>query len=116
LSISRTRVVDLGPLREMRLRALRMEGTPVKDISFLRRLPLISLGLADCNNIENLRDIAELKQLRRLTFPSNTKDVEFLRHLPNIERISDHALTPASYKTWEEVPLVTDFWKKHDAR
>ncbi len=116
LSISRTRVVDLGPLREMRLRVLRLEGTPVKDISFLRRLPLISLGLADCNNLENLRDIAELKQLRRLTFPANTKDVEFLRHLPNIERISDHALTPASYKTWEEVPLVTDFWKKRDAQ
>jgi serine/threonine protein kinase len=115
LSISRTRVTDLGPLRDMRLRTLRIEGTPVRDISYLRRLPLTSLGLADCNELASLRDIAELKQLRRLTFPSNIKDVDFLRHLPNIERISNHALTVSSYKTWEEVPLVSDFWKSHDA-
>lgn len=113
LSLSRTHVSDLGPLRDMRLRTLRIEGTPVKDITFLRRLPLISLGLADCNNLTNFRDIAELKQLRRLTFPANAKDVGFLRQLPNIERISDHALTLASYKTWEEVPLAADFWAKH---
>lgn len=114
LSLSRTRVVDLGPLRDMRLRTLRIEATPVKDITFLRRQPLISLGLAECNSLETLRIIAELKQLRRLTFPSSTTDINFLKHLPNIERISDHPLTSASYKTWDELPTAADFWKKYE--
>jgi len=114
LSLSRTRVVDLGPLRDMRLRTLRIEATPVKDITFLRRQPLISLGLADCTSLENLRTIAELKQLRRLTFPTATTDIEFLKHLPNIERISDHALTAVSYRTWDELPTAADFWKKYE--
>jgi hypothetical protein len=114
LSLSRTRVVDLGPLRDMRLRTLRIEATPVKDITFLRRQPIISLGLADCASLETLRTIAELKQLRRLTFPATTTDIEFLKHLPNIERISDHALTAASYRTWDELPTAADFWKKYE--
>jgi hypothetical protein len=85
----------------------------VSDVEPLRGMPLTSLKLHRCEELSDLSPLAECKDLKLLTLPPNAQDIEFLRTLPKLERISFSVDPNNGYrpdKTAEE------FWKEYDAK
>ncbi len=109
LWLYRSKVVDLSPLIGMPLEHLNVHSTNVRDISALRGLPLTNLRLNSCDQLEDVSALREIKTLKELTLPLAATDFEFLRTLPNLERLS----------FWESSngavdKSAVDFWKRHD--
>jgi tRNA A-37 threonylcarbamoyl transferase component Bud32/tetratricopeptide (TPR) repeat protein len=110
LSISGTRVADLSPLRGMKLTVLRFAGTKVVDLSPLQGMPITSMALAGtqvrdltpligmplqslslpwCFQITDVSPlVSTYGTLEKLVLPPNAKEIGFLRHFPNLKRIS----------------------------
>ena len=88
-----------------------MNATPVADLSPLRGLRLTSLRLHGCEQLTDLSPLADCKELNHLTLPPNAKDIEFLRTLPNLARLSF-----AEDKKDASIPDKTaaEFWKEYD--
>ena len=75
----------------MPLRTLRLWGTKVTD----------------------LHPLADLPDLEYLTIPAEATDIEFLRHLPNLQFIDNHRRIPIG---GSPPRTAADFWKEYDAR
>jgi Leucine-rich repeat (LRR) protein len=112
LSLFGTKVGDLGPLKGMPLENLTVSGTKVADISALRGMPLKSLRLHDCTELTDLSPLAECVELRDVTLPPNAKNIEFLRTLPNLERIGFKEDASDSYRPNK---TAAEFWAEYDA-
>ncbi len=113
LNLDNTQVSDLSPLKGMPLKTLSLRGTRVTDLSPLRGMNLTSLLLINCRKLTDLSSLAECRELTTLTLPPNAKDVEFLRTLPKIERLS---FQEAPKKTDRPDKSVAEFWKEYDAK
>jgi serine/threonine protein kinase/Leucine-rich repeat (LRR) protein len=134
LAIASTKVSDLRPLRTMKLTSLDLWDTPVSDLSPLRGLPLTSINLGatnvtDLSPLEGMplttfyadrapfTDYAPLAQcptLKIMQLPrpmpgAPPLNLEPLRSLPNLERISFQF-------EWATGPVCTakDFWAHWD--
>ena len=107
-----TQVTDLRPLKGMPIDKLHLSGTRVQDLSALRGMPLTFLRLHNCAEIEDISPLADCQGLQDVTLPPNAKNVEPLRGLSNIARLSfveDQA-------TYEPDKTAAEFWKDHDAQ
>jgi hypothetical protein len=113
LDLSSTAVTDIKPLAKLPLRHLNLSSTPVSDLAPLRGMPLVTLGLSGCTKITNLSPLAECRKLAALTLPPNAKDIEFLRSLPQFERLS-HA--PDLFDRDRPDKTAGEFWKEYDAQ
>lgn len=109
LWLYRSKVVDLSPLSGMPLDHLNIHSTNVCDISALRGLPLTNLRLGSCDQLKDVSTLQELRTLKELTLPLTATDFEFLRTLPNLERLS---FWEGSNGTVDK--SVAEFWKRHD--
>jgi hypothetical protein len=109
LILNDTRVTDLGPLQGMPLRMLHLSQTKVADLTAIRGMPLTSVRLFDCPGLTDLSPLAGATQLRFLTLPASAKNIEFLRQLPKLKRLSfrEKNLSPAQ--------TTAEFWQEYDA-
>ena len=114
LQIYNTGVIDLSPLHGMPLEHLHISGTKVTDLAPLRGMPLTGLRLHACTELTDVSPLADCKELQQVTLPPKANDIEFLRTLPKLERLSfKEDNRPGVYapdKTAEE------FWKDYDAK
>jgi serine/threonine protein kinase/Leucine-rich repeat (LRR) protein len=111
LALWATKVTDLSPLQGMPIEALDLAGTKVADISALRAMPLMWLKFNECAELTDLSPRADCKELRTITLPPKARNLEPLRALPKLERISfrdnSHQLPDMTAK---------EFWKEYDQR
>ncbi len=105
----------------MPLEELRLSNTSVRDITALKGMPLRRLNLARCANIRDLTPLAECEELRDLVLPPNVGEIypassgiEFLRRLPNLERISYKSTKRGA--SWTPSQTAEEFWAEYDAR
>jgi len=134
-------VTDLSPLQGMKLKLLNIGGCPVSDLSPLQGMPLEDLTLAvkdwtkpqegkthvadltplrglplrrlkiDGTNDPDLTPLTECANLNLLVLPPKARNVEALRDLPNLRRISWG--WPGSE---DKMPDLATFWKEYDAQ
>ena len=132
LHLMLTEVRDLSPVKGAPLATLNLAGTPVSDLEPLRGLPLKVLILAGCRNVHDLTPLCECRQLETLLLPPQPGNIECLRQLPKLTRISSlkhFALTKDELAKrlsrpdargrglpalLDETKSATDFWKQHD--
>ena len=95
------------PLEELSLR-----GTPVSDITALRGLPLRSLLMCNCKNLIDLSPLSDCQTLQSITLPPRAQDIECLRDLSQLERISFREVSRPPFG-----PDMTaeEFWREYDA-
>ena len=113
LHISGTQVTDLTPLAGLPLRELNLNFTPVTDLAPLRDLPLSRLNLTNCKQVIDLSPLADCQELTALVLPPNAVDIEFLRTLPKLERLSFEA---DSKKNYRPDKTAAEFWAEYDER
>jgi hypothetical protein len=111
ISIGSTKVRDLEPLRGLPLKYFFANKTPLTDIEPLRGLPLIDVRL-DETQITSVAPLAECPSLETVVLPPNARDVEALRRLPKLRRISYEA----EAGTGLPAGTAEQFWKEFDAR
>ncbi|MDC0144352.1 protein kinase [Verrucomicrobia bacterium] len=90
LYLSGTQTKSLGPLKEMPLRALHLDRTPVADLKPLAGLPIKELRLDGCVKLRDLSPLSQCTNLEVLVLPREHGDIEFLRNLPKLKRLSYH--------------------------
>ena len=112
LAIHDTKVTDLQPLKGMPLEYLNLMNTAVTDLTVLRGMPLTNVRLIGCKQLTDLTPLSEARGLTLLTLPPNAKDIEFLRTLPKLERLSFRQGRP---ETWFPAQTAAEFWKEYDA-
>ena len=111
LHMYRTKVTDLSPLKGMQLTHLNIVANQVSDISVLREMPLTSARLHECDEITDLTPLREVKTLKTLTIPRKSKDYDFLRDFPSIERLSFNE-DPA--QGFQVSKTAAEFWQRFD--
>src|SRR5262249_50631871 len=110
LALSSDSIKDLESLRGLKLEVLWFHSTQVSDISPLRNMPLKRLELNLCDQIKDLTPLADMRTLGSMVLPAHA-DVEPLRKLPNLKRLSYSAgeggpacTAEAFWKTWDGLP------------
>ncbi len=111
LGIYGTQVTDLTPLKGMRLEYLNLVGTKVTDLSALHGMPLTTLQLDHCTELTDLLPLADAKDLTALSLPPNAKDIEFLRTLPKLQRLSFSEDASHDYRPDK---TAAEFWAGYD--
>ncbi len=111
--VNNTNVKDIRPLQGMSLTNLSLAGNAVSDLSVLHGMPLVSLKLGKCDQVTDLSPIKDCKTLSSITLPPNAKEIEFLRGMPTIERLS---YTEDSKAGWVPDKTAEQFWKDYDAK
>ena len=112
-----TAVVDLKPLEGMPLEHLNLVSTGVVDLAPLRKMPLVYLRLARCNALFDVSALKGMTTLKELTLPPGAVEVEFLRALPNLERLSynedvvNGKLTMPPPEFWADLPRIRPLLK-----
>jgi len=110
LAVSSTPVVDLRPLKNLKLARLVAGTTGIGDITPLAGMPLRALHL-DKTQVHDLRPLLECPDLEELTIPQDGTNVALLRHHPKLKRLS------YDYDSTYNGPSLTveEFWKQYDA-
>jgi serine/threonine protein kinase len=111
LQINNAKITDLGPLRGMPLNELRLTNTTVVDLSPIAGLPIRTLFLTGSKKIRDLEPVLSLTSLESLVLPEGDYDLEPLRKLPNLKRLS-HRVTG---DTFSPAQTVEEFWREFDA-
>jgi serine/threonine protein kinase/Leucine-rich repeat (LRR) protein len=120
LDLGNTQVTDLSPLSGAVLEALSLYNTPVRDLSPLKSVRRLKyLILEGCQNVTDLTPLAGCSELRCLILSADSRDIEFLRQLPNLERLGytkPHNAADDLRWAWNEVSPPAKFWKDYDAK
>jgi Leucine-rich repeat (LRR) protein len=127
LNLGNTSVGDVSTLAGMPLEELALYNTPASDLVPLRGLPLRRLNLSRCNNIRDLTPLAGCEELRDLVLPPNATGIDpagsginFLRRLPNLERISYRSTQQGRKWTPSQTAPASagrgreEFWREFD--
>ena len=112
LGVGGTKVGDLTPLKDMPLEILGLDQTKVSDLSPLKGMPLKALYLSGCNKLGDVGLLGEFRQLENLTIPEQSTNIEALRHLPNLKRLS-FRIDPNTYQPSQ---TAEEFWREYDAK
>ena len=112
LTLVRVPVTDLTPLARLPITRLDCDDLPkLADLGPLRGMPLRFLRISR-TAVTDLRPLADCPALEELILPAGPLDPTPLRHLPKLRRLSTRSvgliITPA--QTAEE------FWKEYDAQ
>jgi hypothetical protein len=105
-------VSDLAPLSECRLlESLTFSQTAIRDIGPLAHLPLKFLKM-NGTNVTDISPLLDCSTLTDLVLSDPAKNIEFLRKLPNLKRLSKKTVSypPVPAQTTEE------FWAEYDAQ
>ena len=99
-----TQLADLSILKGMPLRALHISRTLVTDISVLAGMPLESLHV-NGTPIDDLSPLVHCPKLVSIVLSTDTPDIDLLRTLPGLKRISYNANTRTDGDT-----TAAEFW------
>jgi len=113
LGLKMTRVTNLDALRGSPLKVLDLTATDITDLNPLRGLPLRELRLEKCANLTDLTPLADCKDLELLDIPPQCQDLEALRGLPKLKRLTNQGTDVAG---WDKAPTAAEFWKQYDAK
>ena len=119
LDIDSTKVTDLRPLRGKAITGLSLAQTQVTDLSPIQDLPLETLFLEGCDKLMELGALTNLHRLRTLTIPAQTKDIDFLRRLPNLREVGfsrSLLLAPDEFRRTFEAKKAGSATLAHPAR
>jgi eukaryotic-like serine/threonine-protein kinase len=110
LWLASTKVTDLSPLQGMQLVSLQISGTAVVNLEPLRGMPLHDLRMSSCTNITNLEPIAGNRTLENVILPPNANGFEFLRGLASLKKLSFR------YDSATKGPAqsAAEFWADYD--
>jgi Leucine-rich repeat (LRR) protein len=97
----------------MKLLSLDLHGTPIRDLSPLKGMPLHTLRLEGCGNLHDLSPLLECRQLQRLTITRSATNLIVLRDLPGLKRIG-YIVANNQDVSWEQLPNPTNFWNAYD--
>ena len=105
LSIYNTDVRNLDAVKNCRLDWLNMTNTKIKDISDLKKMPLINLQMGGCLLIDDISPIEKCKELEELIIPVQAldMDIKFLKKFKRL-RILDTRFRP-------QQKTVEQFWE-----
>ena len=106
LHLSGTRARDLSALHKMPLQTLHLDSTPVRDLSALAGLPLRELRLDGCTELRDLTPLAKCTDLEVLTLPREHGEIDFLRNLPKLKKLSYRYDTDSS-----KLEPASQFWR-----
>ena len=98
-------VSDLSPLKGMRLEGCLVNGTKIADIAVLTGMPLRRLWLG-ATKVRDVAMLAEYTTFEEVMIPSDTINIDALRHLPNLKRIG---------YAYGQLSSPADFWARYDA-
>jgi serine/threonine protein kinase/Leucine-rich repeat (LRR) protein len=105
---SETNLDDLTPLRTTKLRMLRIGSSKVRDLSPLAGLRLEKIHF-DNVPVDDARPLADCAELRWIVPNRKARNIELLRTLPKLERIS------YSWNSESEPAQTTqEFWREFD--
>jgi Leucine-rich repeat (LRR) protein len=112
LHVTSAAISDLSPLRGAPLKTLYIPNTSVRDLSPLRGAPLERLWISR-TQITDASALLEFPQLKEILLPAGAKNVEALKKLSKLARISFNGSCPGG-----AVPAQTaaDFWKEFEAK
>jgi serine/threonine protein kinase/Leucine-rich repeat (LRR) protein len=112
LWISGTWVRDLSALRRLPLVELAVESTRIedKDLKVVSALPLRRLSIRNCTALRSLDALAACRTLETLALPLGHKNLLSVRKLPNLQRLTDQHLRALDFPT---IPLQAEFWGMH---
>jgi Leucine-rich repeat (LRR) protein len=113
LNLSNTPVADLSPLEGLPITELVLRNTKVTDLSVVRGMPLTRLYLFRSRELTDLSPLTKCRELTTLTLPPGTKEIEFLRGFPKLERLS---YTEDAKNGYRPDKTTADFWKDYDAK
>jgi eukaryotic-like serine/threonine-protein kinase len=104
-------ITDLSPLRGKQIKTLYLTSTMVSDLSPLTSLPLENLYLGACEKVTNLAALTQISTLESLVVPVQAANIEALRKLPKLQRLSYQLTSVEPY-----IPDATaaEFWKADD--
>jgi serine/threonine protein kinase len=103
LSLRSCKLADLGFLEGSRIEMLDLSDNPASDLSPLQGLPLRQLNLAR-TKAPDLTPLAACQRLEQIVLPEPARNVDLLRSLPSLQRIS----TRESYGTPSQT--AHEFW------
>ena len=106
LHLSSTKVHDLSPLTKMPLKTLHLDRTPITNLKPIASLPIRELRLDGCKQLHDLSPLAQCTKLEVLTLPRKHGNINFLRNLPKLKKLSyRYDADPAKIET------VSQFWR-----
>ena len=105
LSLRSCKLADLTFLEGSRLEVLDLSDNPVSDLSPLQELPLRQLNLARTKS-PDLTPLVACQRLEQLVLPEPARNVELLRSLPSLQRLS----TRESYGS--PAQSAPEFWNE----
>jgi Leucine-rich repeat (LRR) protein len=109
LRLGVTPVTDLSPLRGMPLKKLSIDRTKVTDVSALKDMPLEELFF-DFTSVTDITPLLTIPSLKVVMLPEKADNVEALRKLPNLQRISFFW----DMKAGRPSMTAAEFWKAWD--
>ena len=106
LHLSSTKAHDLSPLKNMPLKTQHLDRTPITNLKPIASLPIRELRLDGCEQLRDLSPLAQCTELEILILPRNHGNINFLRNLPKLKKLSyryevDHA----------KIEPVSQFWR-----
>jgi serine/threonine protein kinase/Leucine-rich repeat (LRR) protein len=140
LAMAKTRVADLSPLAKFRkLEILVCCQNAVRDLSPLAGLPLVYLDVSGDSvssiaplagmplkelqlqhtSVSDLRALLSCPTLEWLTLPTGARDVDQLRALKKLSRLSerwDASVEGSAYDRGGPAQTAEEFWKEYDAK
>jgi Leucine-rich repeat (LRR) protein len=110
LNLDSTPAENLAALRGLKLNRVSLMHTPVRDLSPLSGMPLEFLDLRG-DQLTDLLPLATVPSLEQVVLPIHATDLEALRKLPNMKRLSFSATDEKPectaeifWKTWDGLP------------
>lgn len=108
LDLSSTDVDNLMPIQGLPIRELNLWRTAITNLEPLRGMPLQRLNLRECIQLRDICPLFEMVALRELVLPRSVDNVNELRHLRNLERVSYS--TKGRGRNWQPAQTVKEFW------
>ena len=111
LTIGNSPVRDLSPLAHLPIKVLHVDRTNVTSLEPLRGRPLEKLRF-DQTKVTDISPLLDCPTLRDVVLPDAAKNVELLRKLPNLKRLSRKTVG------YQAAPAqsVEEFWADYDAQ
>ena len=88
LHLSSTKIDNLSPLKNMPLKTLHLDRTLITNLKPLAGLPIHELRLDGCEKLQDLTPLAQCTELEVLILPRNHGNIDFLRNLPKLKKLS----------------------------
>ena len=108
IGIGNTSVSDLSPIRDCPLTGISADASAIRSIEALRGKRLLSAYLSSCQALTDISPLKDCPTLRSVTLPPRAENIEFLRTMPNLQKLS--------YGLANKSETVAEFWKEYDAK